>query len=289
MFTNFAYEESTNKFCEDIELVKKPNLYQYQKKLAEIFTDSVTEVEEIKRKKILLGLSMNYIQQRYTLESPYFNALKVSRSDFILYIRKMIENIDDSSVQAYLATVVMEHYVGIVNDNPDMGIKQQSILEVIAQNTKIWLCELTSTVEGQFQLLNTVSFDTSEKVKMFKSENISHRLKDLIKCELSIKCCLDYLWKIMCDLCINKENFDINKDYQMFDPKNYINDIKNTYICFKYKQDYVDTSVIIPSVELVPEEKARRNICSRISDEKPRKWYMNGTKRGMYDGPMSIK
>ena len=94
---------------------------------------------------------------------------------------------------------------------------------------------------------------------------------------------LDFLWKIIYDICFeNKEKTDnILDDSKMLNPETYIDSKVNEYMCFNFPNDNrTEYSIILPSV--VPSKFSRKlkNIAGRMIkiESKPQKWFWDNNK-----------
>lgn len=168
--------------------------------------------------------------------------------------------------------------------------KKRDMLECIRDNTAQWLFELGSNVQGQMQLLNTVSLQNQSKLEKFCEMPITERRDIICKHYNGICVFLKYLWKIMIDI-----NFDIlSKEIETTDeqrkrlmPQTYINDCEKNYISLKFPGDNVEDGVILANIYDEPRTNVSA-IFSRMKKFQPKKWYMQGSYRGKYSYKMDI-
>ena len=280
LFKERAYVNSISRFLNDFDIIEGKNISDYQEdvaeKLGKEFPESDIFDDDEDRKKILLGLALGYMQKRYTLEKPDFEQMIVEKKKFQQYILNVMDIHSEEHIAAYLRTVVVEQYITTIDENPEMETEKINLLNHIASNTQIWMSELVKTVEGQYQLINTVSPKNNDKVKGYIGLRCAKRKLKIVECREGIESFLEYLWKIMLDLCMCKANFDMEKDKDMLTPQTYIDKSVRNYICTRFIGDFVDTSVILPAVRSGKKESVQRNICSRMYLEKPQKWFMAG-------------
>lgn len=280
LFTERAYEGSVSRFLGDFDIIKGKNICLYQEdvaeKLGKEFPESNSFDDEEDRKKILLGLALGYMQKRYALENPDLEQMIVDKKRFQQYILNIMDIQSEEHIAAYVRTVVGEQYITTLDENPEMEAEKVNLLNYIANYTQIWMSELVETVEGQYQLINTVSRRNYDNVKGYKELSFPKRKIKIAESREGIESFLQYLWKIMLNLCMNKADFDMEKDKDMFRPQTYIDKSFTNYICIKFKEDFVDTSVILPAVTSGKKESVQRNICTRMYLEKPQKWFMEG-------------
>lgn len=280
LFAERAHENSVSRFLGDFDIIKAKNISDYQEdvaeKLGKEFPESDIFDDDEDRKKILLGLALGYMQKRYTLEKPDFEQMIVEKKKFQQYILNIMNIQSEEHIAAYVRTVVGEQYITTIDENPEIETEKINLLNHIASNTQIWMSELVKTVEGQYQLINTVSHRNNDKVKGYIELSCAKRKLKIVECREGIESFLEYLWKIMLDLCMCKANFDMEKDKDMLTPQTYIDKSVRKYICTRFRGDFVDTSVILPAVRSGKKESVQRNICSRMYLEKPQKWFMAG-------------
>ena len=62
----------------------------------------------------------------------------------------------------------------------------------------------------------------------------------------------------------------------LMDPQYYIVESEKEYICFKFKTDFVKSSIILPSINSDEGKEKRKQIYSRMYYMKPEKWFMGG-------------
>lgn len=221
-------------------------------------------------------MALGYVQKRYTLVDPDFEQMRVAKKEFQQYILNIIDIPSEEHIVGYVRAVVVEKYIITMEENPELGVEKVNLLNHIAGNTQSWMSELAKTKEGQYQIINTVSHKNSEYVKGYMDIGIAERKLKMAECREEIESFLEYFWKIILNLCMNKVDFDMEKDKDMLRPQTYIDNSYTSYICIKFKEDFVDTSVILPAVSRGKKISVQGNICSRMYLEKPQKWFMEG-------------
>ncbi|MBO4998369.1 MAG: hypothetical protein J6D02_10260 [Lachnospira sp.] len=280
LFEERAHENSVSRFLGDFDIIKGKNIFDYQEdvaeKLGKEFPESDIFEDDEDRKKILLGLALGYMQKRYTLEKPDFEQIIVEKKKFQQYILNIMNIQSEEHIAAYVRTVVGEQYITTIDENPQIETEKVNLLNHIAGNTQSWMSELAKTKEGQYQIINTVSHKNSEYVKGYMDIGIAERKLKMAECREEIESFLEYFWKIILNLCMNKVDFNMEKDKDMLRPQTYIDNSYTSYICIKFKEDFVDTSVILPAVSRGKKISVQGNICSRMYLEKPQKWFMEG-------------
>lgn len=280
LFKERAYEKSISRFLGDFDIIEEKNLSDYQKdvaeKLGKEFPESDIFDDDEDRKKILLGLALGYMQKRYTIDVLEFEQIKVVKNEFQKYILNIIDKQSEEHIAAYVRIIVGEQYITTMKKNPDMETEKVNLLNHIANNTQIWMSELAETKEGQYRIINTISHKDNDNVNGYMGLGFAKRMLKIAECREGIESFLRYLWKIMLNLCMYKVDFDMQKDKDMLTPQTYIDKSVGNYICTKFREDFVDTSVILPPVRYGMEEDDQKNICSRMYLEKPQKWFMAG-------------
>lgn len=292
LFDEMAYKTSVIDFINDFEIIKKNDIRTYKdevgNKLVETFSECGSYDDEEYKKNILLGLAINYIQKRYTQENSKFEQLRVSKPEFIAYIKQVLQEITEDHMIAYIVSCVLEQYVSILVENPDLDEDKIKILSQIVKNTQRWISEILLTKKGQIQLLNTISLESYDKIKGYLNSQNSQTMFKIMHSADNLQTFLFYLWKIMMDLCLTKPGFSVEQDADMLNPQTYIEKNGKKYICIKFPMDNVKTSVILPIIRKGQNGRDYKNIASRMYYEKPQKWYMPGHVSGKKDYKYSV-
>ena len=153
-----------------------------------------------------------------------------------------------------------------------MALDQLRCLNKIYKNTIDWLGTYCRDADGQYRLINTFNSSRGEGVSGYRTMSLDARLMEMQGCKESLKYFFKYLWKIMFDMYYSCKTKNLEERESIMDPKSHIVDNPN-YVCLNFKQDCVDSSVIIP--QGVDGFKAKnQNYCLRLFYEKPQKWYM---------------
>lgn len=230
---------------------------------------------------ILLGLAISFIQRRYFLTNPTFDDLKINKCEFNQYMKDSVNISTDETIAAYLISIACEKLDEIIKQN-DLSDIQIQMMTHIHRSTVQWLNEIGNSVNGQYQLLNTISMDEAAQIATYKNKSADCRLLDMAECKTGFRSFLDYLWKIMLNISqemIHNET-DISDHMELFDPSHYIVPSINEYICFNFPEDkYVNQSVILPSVGKQL-KGAKRKIVERMLNlsSKPGKWFIENSK-----------
>ena len=136
-------------------------------------------------------------------------------------------------------------------------------------------------MDGQYQLLNTLSKDEVDKIKCYKKKTPDGRLLSMAECKDAFYEFLKYLWKIMLDICQDKikEECDIKEHPGLFDPMNYLDLSVTEYVCLHFPEDKcADHSVILPPTNDFRGDK--RKVVERMINvsQKPDKWFFKNSK-----------
>lgn len=249
--------------------------------LAKIYPNFDKDSDKERWQLILLGLAITYLQQRYLLDDSDFIKLRVDKKCFDEYMKNAIEVKTEQTIANYLVGVASEEYVTIINNN-DLSELQNHMLNLIYQYTIQWINKIGSTVDGQYQLLNTFSTDDVNKVSGYRNATVDKRLFDMAECRFAFQSFLDYLWKIILNICQEKINDEtgISGNLGCFNPINYMVSSVTDYVCLNFPEDrYVNRSVILPPVGK-KFNITKRKIVERMVkvSSKPEKWFFENSK-----------
>lgn len=277
VFSNWAYEQSVLNFLSDFSIIKKSRIEKFQNeienKLEKNFPPSSIYGIQKHRGKILMGLAIIFIQERYKAEKAGFSDILIRKTDFEDFIQSNTALYSDKSIIAYISAIAAEEFEAIIAENEKLSDDQRKLLNTIYRNTIEWVSETCGDVEGQFRIVNTLSSGTHEQVSKFLDCDASERLLEIAGCKENLKIFFRYLWKIIFDICSELKPFDLQKDADMLKPQKYIVKSKTKYICLHFPQDCVETSVILPPAYGTFNSK-KKNHWLRLMEEKPRKWFM---------------
>lgn len=210
---------------------------------------------------------------------------EIRRSDFLAHLTRHIEERDEAIIRKTVQAMVTEVFFSVLAANPDMESRQVLILEEIVKQTVDWMGELLSGSAGQCAFYNTVSFAVHSTAAEFAGWKVKKRQKEILKCFSGIRTFLKYLWKIMMNICLEKVDFDPERDAKLLDPRHYVVEDQKEYICFRFAKDFVKSSVILPSVNSDEGRQERKQVYSRMYLVRPEKWFMGGDpgRFGRYD------
>lgn len=285
LFVAMASEASLKNFIARFNVAHQQDIIQYKKELMEALARAYPNPDkggdEEHWQLILVGLSISYIQRRYTLVNPVFDQLRVEKKEFDHYMTESVKTKTEQTIVSYLAGIVCEKYGGIINSN-DLSDIQTHILNMICQNTVRWINEIGKTMDGQYQLLNTYSTDDVSKIAAYRGISVDDRLLYIAECKQGFLVFLEYLWKIMLNICQKKVNneAEISDHLELFDPIHYIDSTVTNYVCLNFPEDkYANHSVILPRAG-GNFKGVKRKIVERMVNMslKPEKWFFENSK-----------
>ena len=285
LFETMASEASLKEFVANFDVILQQDIKQYKKKLMEALTKAYPSFDKDRDEEhwqlILLGLAILYLQQRYVLDDSDFAQLRVDKKSFDQYMKNSTKTKTEQSIANYLVGVICEEYGEIINNNDLSGL-QTHMLNLIYQNTIRWINEIGKTVDGQYRLLNTFSTDDVSKVSDYRKATVDDRLICMAECKSAFQVFLDYLWKIILNICQEKVNdeTEISGHLEWFDPVNYMVLSVTDYVCLNFPEDKcIDRSVILPPVG-GKFNSVKRKIVERMVKitPKPEKWFFENSK-----------
>ena len=289
LFESMASEASLKEFVDKITISHQSNITQYKQELMEELAKVYPNPDQAGNKEhwklILLGLTISYIQRRYTLVDPGFDQLRVKRTEFDQYILESTQTKTSQTIASYLMGVVSGEYAEIVKQN-ELSDLQLDMLNRIFKKTLQWVGNIGSTVDGQYQLLNTLSKDEVCEIVGYRDKAIDEKLSSIAECKYAFTAFLGYLWKIMLNICQDKINsqMEMEQHSELFDPNYYLESSVTDYVCLHFPEDkYASHSVILPPATEKP-KRVKRRIADRMikMSQKPEKWFFKNDsfKRG---------
>lgn len=280
LFDAMASEETLAAFLRQLEVKPQDDIVTYKEELLEelgnAYENPDPEGDEEHWQMILLGLAVSYIQRRYMLTDPGFAQLRVDKEVFDRYMRESSRTRTEQTIANYLVGCVSEEFEGIVDHN-ELSELQLDMLNRIYKKTIQWIGTIGNTVDGQYQLLNTLSRKERKKIVQFKEHTIDLRLQAISDCRPDLGWFLKYLWKIMLNLCQDqiRDQTELDHHPELFDPAHYIVPTVTEYVCLSFPEDkYADRSVILP-----PGNSDFRGVKRKIVERmvnlspKPGKWF----------------
>lgn len=285
LFSNMASEDSITAFITKFDIFHQLNIIEYKeelmKKLSKLYPNTERNGDEDHWRFILLGLAISYIQRRYTLINPQFDQLRLDKKEFDQYMSETVQTKTEQTIVSYLIGIACEKYGEIINNN-DLSELQTHMLNLIYQNTVQWINEIANTLDGQFQLLNTFSMDDISKVSRYRELSLDDRALNIAECKQAYIGFLEYLWKIILNICQEKmkDETEISANLELFKPYHYMDRSVIEYVCFNFPDDkYVSRSVILPRVGGNFNSVKRRLVGRMVNlSPKPGKWFFENGK-----------
>ncbi len=285
LFETMASEDSLKKFVAKFNVACQQDINRYKKELMGALDRAYPNPDKNGNEEhwqfILLGLAISFIQRRYTLVNPDFDQLRVDKKEFDCYMTESVKTKTEQTIASYLAGIVCEEYGEIINSN-DLSDIQTRMLNMICQNTVRWINEVGKTVDGQYQLLNTYSVDDVSKIAGYRGDPVEDRMLYVAECKQGFLVFLEYLWKIMLNICQKKVNneTEISAYLEMFDPLHYVDSTVTDYVCLNFLEDKsVNHTVILPRAG-GNFKGVKRKIVERMVNmsPKPEKWFFENSK-----------
>lgn len=282
LFSKMASVESLKAFLKVYQISREVDIQQYKQSLMDALDKAYPspDIEEDKQrwKSILLGLAISYVQRRYVLNATDFNKLRIDKREFDQYITETTRRKTEQTIASYLVDVACEEYGEILHENKESFLELHAyILEQIFQNTVQWINKIGATIEGQYQLVNTLSTKDADTLAEYKERDIESRFIEITQCYDNFKLFLDYLWKIMLNICQEKVRSisDLSAHEHLLDPAYYNDESVKDYICLDFPEDkFARRSVILPPAGR-KFGSLKRKIVERMVklSPKPAKWY----------------
>lgn len=284
LFSSKASVKSVEAFYNALEVSNEKGITEYKQyllgELSKTYKNPDSEGEEENWQLILLGLALSYIQRRYMMGDPGFHELRVDKKEFDAYMTNAAQTKTERTIASYLVAGVAEEYEQIIRHNT-LSELQQEMLGRIYQKTVHWIGNIGATPEGQYQLLNTLSQDEAGKIAGYPEKSIDKRLLAMAECKEAFTDFLNYLWKIMLNICQDqvKNQKQMDAHPELLDPACYMVPSVKDYVCLKFPEDKsVNYSVILPPAGKKI-TRAMRRIVERMvkMEQKPEKWFIEST------------
>lgn len=285
LFAKYASEATLGKFAEEFTIFSKPEINEFKQqvmnKLSDAYPNHNGDADLEHWQLLLLGLAVVFVQRRYLLVDPGFKELRLDKEKFDQHMRISSQTMKEDTIACYLAGVACDEYGEIVKNN-DLSALQSDMLNLIFQKTVQWISAVCSTVDGQYQFLNTISVEDGDRINEYKKKTVTGKLRTMAECRYAFISFLDYLWKIMLNICQEevKTEADISKRESLFNPTSYINPNVQNYICLHFPDDInVLYSVILPPANGKFEVVTRKLVARMVNlSPKPGKWFFENNK-----------
>ena len=269
---------------------------EYRKELEDKINEEIkstsTISDENSRKTIAMGLAIRFIQDSYNDvkndNRTEFEKKKRTRREFLDYLRRNTRLINEECIGAYLEGVVYDIWSEKEKDNPSLTQKQLELLHIIVGNTAKWISQLCNNIEGQKQLINTISRRTKEYVDEYEKFDIEKRLTIVKEHRAELEDYLCFLWKILFDVNQDLVDEEFNgKIKEILRPENYIDKNENKIIQLNFNSN-APTTVLLSGTGESRQGEKMRNILGRMSVSKPELWYLCGKNKGYFSYSQNI-
>lgn len=290
-FDDYAYNGSMERFLEALVINTK---YQFigeyrnniENKIDQIIKKHSTILDENIRKSIAMGLAIRFVQDSYNDDINYTESelqkKKRSRNDFMKYLQDNTCLRNEECISAYLQGVVYEIWSEKEVDNPNLSQKQMELLHVIVGNTANWLFELCINVQGQRQLVNTISRKNSDHIDGFEDKDIEARFTIIKEHRSELEDYLCFLWKILFNINQDLISTEFKKDFvERLRIENYIDADEKRIIQLKFVEN-MPKSVLLSGAEGSRPAERIKNILNRMKKVKPETWYLCGKYKGYF-------
>ena len=302
---------------------RKEELAEFRESLGESLADALEKiygevlsgVDDRDKGRILLGLAYQKILETFdrfiilkkdgkeykTSKSPSSELVlkrrMITRDDFLKCLYERVNVSNELLVSRTVIAIVESVFLEILDDNEHISDANQFLLEQIKINTIQWLQELLATVDGQLQFYNTVTLENKDKAEKYINKSIAARRDTILKSYNYVASFIKYFWKIMYNLCLKKNDFDIDHDSDWLDPKRYVIEEEKYCICLRFDGDFSKRTVILPKYENDERKKQIISHYDRMYELRPKKWcwpnyHNNGEvgsgNRGMFDYKYSV-
>ena len=296
-FQNYAWDGSIEKFLDSMIIISDIGTLNTFRvaiadKLDALDFSGCPILDTAMRRNVLLGLSVQYIQETYNEKLggiDVFNFRKLDRKLFLKYISDHICTESEEVIGAYLRSVVMDSWDSVEKNNTKLSQEQADMLQFIRDNTANWLYCLGCTSQGQLQLLNTVSMRDEKIFMRFLSKTITARRQMINEHHDSIEIFLRYLWKIMLNI-----NYELlgkeltNEEQDKLKPETYLDVTEIRYLKMTFPGETARSSIILSSPNSSKIKEEITCAFERMAVFRPQKWYMHSQTSGMFSYDQKI-
>lgn len=274
-----AYKGSIHEFYERFEIISDISI----KAKIEKIKNKISEVYGGEQCELVFGLAMQYVQERYYKSDVIFEKIKLTKKELDYKLNEVNKGTYIEKIKVYIYSIVYEYYSRIIDgiDRVD-GVdekeicKIKDILRICYNTTTDWLKELVSKEDGCYQLINTVTNRSDEYLSDFKNLTDDKIFTKVTECRIGIEDFLSIIWKLMLNICLDKEDLN-DKDIEMMNIRNYIDNEQTNFISIRFENFKRKDIIILPSFgqndDWIDDIE---NIFTRIKVFKPKTWYIKG-------------
>lgn len=274
-----AYKGSIHEFYECIDIVSDDSI----KSKIEGIKNKISIVYSGEQCELVFGLAIQYVQERYYMSNINLEKIKLTKKELDFRLNNLNSEEFENKITAYIYSVVYEYYSKIIDGIDRVeGVDEKDISTIkdilrICYNTTInWIKELVSTEEGRYQLINTVTNRSDEYLSDFKNLTDDEIFTKVKECRSGIEDFLSIIWKLMLNICLDKEDLN-DKDIEMMNIRNYIDNEQTNFISIRFENFKRKDIIILPSFgqndDWIDDIK---NTFTRIKEFKPKTWFIKG-------------
>lgn len=285
LFKEFAYKKSIESFlgCLNIRGNYKC-IGEYRDELSFKLDRRISHLsgilDENIRKKIVMGLSIQYIERSYNDSCEGISVLenrKRSRIDFLNYLQINTMEQSEENIVAYLQCIIVELWTEILEHNEGIPMDKVQLMNKIVRSTSEWIAELCSKVEGQYKLINTISRKNGT-IEGFQEKNIKDRITVFKEQREPFEGYLKFFWKII--LCINFDSY-ANDNSICIDVNSYIDNTKEGILGVRFI-DTESNAILFSGTDGNGPKICIKNVFERVKILRPEVWYWKGPYSGNF-------
>ena len=286
LFQEFAYKESVENFLKCLNIEDKyKGIGEYREELSleldKIIVNSSGISDEDIRKKIAVGLSIRYIEEKYDDSCEGISTFESKRcfhTDFIHYLKSNTMEISEQNIVAYLQSIIFELWSDILESNENLSIEKVQLMNKIVRSTSEWITSLCSGIEGQYKLINTISRKKSTYTEGFYQKSINERIRIFNEQREAFEGYLKFFWKIV--YCINYTTY-MSKDSFLIDVRSYIDDSQQSILGVNFL-DVESKAILFSGTDGNSHKTCIKHVFERMKILRPEVWYWKGPYLGNY-------
>lgn len=253
---------------------------EVSRELFDLFSSNsiIKTLAEDESKKILISLSIYFIQKKYYSNSEKYEERRIRKQDLKLYIESAL-SYDESRGITLIKSVVFNCidsiFLKIIENKDFYGEAVIEKYKKIYIASKEYFDKTLDEKQSRFALLNTVSLYDEKKLnyEKYKDYIVEDEKNEFFRNEERIEAYIESLWKLI---------YNIESDYNNIKLEKYI----QCRECLLFNSNLEPDSPVLLS-SFVQDRKAHEqanNIFSRIKKMKikPGKWYLSGPIKGKY-------
>lgn len=264
---------------------KQSFINEYREEVSQELFDLFKENEivetfsDYEAKKLLISLSIDYIQKKYYSNSEDCNERRVEKKDLVTYIENALSFDEVKGI-----SLIKSIFFGCA-DNIFTEILESTDIyddDVLKKYEKIYIATkkyfdgILNNKLLRFKLLNTVSsFNVKElNFDNYKNYTIKKEKDEYIRHEERIGTYILSLWKLI---------YNIETDFDGIKINNYLS-TDNECLLLQLKSEANSPVLLSSFVQEISRNRQADNIFSRIKkmEQRPQKWYLSGSINGRF-------